>query len=85
MQSIEHIQMDKKNTETNVANEPKVDQFEHSVRRLESLIQKLEDDKTSLEETIGLYEEGLRLIKSCNELLDHAKLRIETVAAKADN
>lgn len=64
--------------------EPKVEDFEQSVRRLESLIQKLENDDTGLEDSIGLYEEGLSLIKSCNDMLDQAKLRIETVASKAE-
>lgn len=64
--------------------ELKVADFEQSVQRLEVLINSLEQSETGLEASIQLYEEGLSLIKRCNEMLDQAKIRIETVAAKAN-
>lgn len=57
--------------------------FEQSVKQLEALIQKLESDATPLESSIELYEDGLKLIQNCNDLLDQARIRIETVATKA--
>jgi len=57
--------------------------FEQSVKQLEALIQKLESDATPLESSIELYEDGLKLIQNCNDLLDQARIRIETVASKA--
>jgi|GEM_PF-3155137 exodeoxyribonuclease VII small subunit len=57
--------------------------FEQSVKELEALIQKLESDATPLESSIELYEDGLKLIHNCNDLLDQARIRIETVASKA--
>lgn len=57
--------------------------FEQSVKKLEELILKLESDATPLESSIELYEDGLKLIQNCNDLLDQARIRIETVATKA--
>lgn len=57
--------------------------FEQSVKQLEELILKLESDATPLESSIELYEDGLKLIQNCNDLLDQARIRIETVATKA--
>lgn len=50
--------------------------FEKSYTRLEEVVRKLEAGQLSLDEASGLFEEGMRLAKRCNELLSHAELRI---------
>jgi exodeoxyribonuclease VII small subunit len=50
--------------------------FEKSYTRLEEVVRKLEAGQLSLDEATGLFEEGMRLAKRCNELLSHAELRI---------
>jgi len=60
--------------------------FEESFSRLEKILEKLESDGCTLDETIKLYEEGLALTKACNERLANAELRIKEInkAVKGD-
>lgn len=53
--------------------------FEEALTRLESIVKKLEDNSVSLEESISLYEEGIKLSKLCTKTLEEAELRIEKV------
>lgn len=43
--------------------------FEESMDRLEEIVSQLEQNEKPLDETITLFEEGLRLVKSCDEKL----------------
>ncbi|MCL2304571.1 MAG: exodeoxyribonuclease VII small subunit [Planctomycetaceae bacterium] len=51
--------------------------FEESLLQLEKIVRTLDDGKTSLDEALEKYEEGIRLLRHCTELLDGAKRRIE--------
>lgn len=53
--------------------------FEEALKKLESIVSKLEEGSVTLEESVNLYEEGLKLSKFCSEILDSAELRIEKV------
>lgn len=53
--------------------------FEDSYSRLEQILEHLETDEVSLEETIKLYEEGLTLTKQCYDKLSKAELRIKEI------
>lgn len=53
--------------------------FESSFTRLEKILEKLESEDVTLEETIKLYEEGLSLTKFCYEKLNNAELRIKEI------
>jgi exodeoxyribonuclease VII small subunit len=54
--------------------------FEDSFKRLESILEKLESDDCTLEETINLYEEGLGLTRLCYDKLNNAELRIKEIS-----
>lgn len=53
--------------------------FEKALSRLETIVEKLDDESLSLEESIELYEEGIVLSKQCTQTLEEAELRIEKV------
>lgn len=53
--------------------------FEESFSRLEKILEQLESDECTLEETIKLYEEGLNLTKICYDKLNNAELRIKEI------
>ncbi|HEY3251027.1 MAG TPA: exodeoxyribonuclease VII small subunit [Ignavibacteria bacterium] len=53
--------------------------FEFSFKRLEKILETLEAEDCSLEETIKLYEEGLSLTKQCYDKLNAAELRIKEI------
>ena len=61
--------------------------FEQAIARLEAVVRTLEDGKTSLEEAMKLYEEGVALVRSCSTTLEEAKQKIITVSVggNADN
>lgn len=57
--------------------EEKKPTFEEALNQLEAVVKRLEDPEVSLEESIDLYEQGMKLSAFCNETLESATLRIE--------
>lgn len=50
--------------------------FEENLVRLEKIVSILEEGKISLEESIDLFEEGIKLSKICNKKLDSIEKKI---------
>ena len=50
--------------------------FEQDLIRLEEISRILEEDNVELEESISLFEEGVKLSKSCLKTLKEAELKI---------
>lgn len=50
--------------------------FESSLKELENIILKLEKGECSLEESIALFESGIKHTENCKEALNNAKKRI---------
>ena len=53
--------------------------FEEAFGKLGEMVQTLEGGNLSLEEATCLNEDGMKLAQKCNELLNHAELRINTI------
>ncbi|TVR17512.1 MAG: exodeoxyribonuclease VII small subunit [Balneolaceae bacterium] len=53
--------------------------FEEALEKLEAIVEKLSDQEISLEKSVELYEEGLRLSKICTDTLEQATLKIEQI------
>lgn len=53
--------------------------FEDSFSRLEKILERLESEDCALDETISLYEEGMKLTKMCYDKLGNAELRIKEI------
>lgn len=53
--------------------------FEEALKKLESIVTRLQDGSVSLEESVALYEEGIALSTYCAAVLEEAELKIETV------
>lgn len=58
--------------------------FEDSLRRLEEIVNKLEQGEIPLEDSIKMYEEGLALSKTCIEKLTQADLRVKKIMKDMD-
>ena len=58
--------------------------FESSLGELERIVRKLEDGEMSLEESLKLFEDGVRLSRECQQRLDQAERRIEVLLKDAD-
>ncbi len=50
--------------------------FEAQYKRLEAAVAKLEEGDLTLEESLALYEDGIKVAKACQELLKDAELRV---------
>jgi len=52
--------------------------IEENFSRLDEILEKLESEDTTLEESFRLYEEGMELVKACGASIDRVekKLRI---------
>lgn len=51
--------------------------FESAVKRLEEIVNKLEGGDLSLDDSIKLFEEGVRLYQVCIKRLDEAEKKVE--------
>ena len=50
--------------------------FEQSLERLEQIVKLLEKGDAPLAESLGLFEEGAGLIRTCGKLLDEAEQKV---------
>lgn len=57
--------------------------FEEALRKLESIVGRLESGDAPLQEAIDLYDLGDRLRRQCAARLDAAQARIEAIRADA--
>ena len=56
--------------------------FEDGLKKLEELVNQLDDGSLSLEESISYYEIGVKLKSHCEKLLKTAELKILKVSDK---
>jgi len=54
--------------------------FEQALNELTSLVEKLESGELSLEESVGAFEQGVKLTRRCESLLDHAEQRLQILS-----
>ena len=55
--------------------------FEEAFHRLEETVKALEASNLSLEQALALYEEGVQLVRLCNQFLDNAELKVSQLHA----
>lgn len=53
--------------------------FEAALARLSEIVRMLESGQAPLEESLALYEEGVGLVRLCNEKLDGAEKKIKAL------
>ena len=53
--------------------------FESAMERLERIVEEMESDKLPLENLLKRYEEGVKLVRVCEEKLKSAEQRIEII------
>lgn len=57
--------------------------FEGALQKLETIVQRLEKGELALEESLALYEEGIRLSRLCHAKLEEAEGKIELLVKDA--
>ena len=60
-----------------MSKEDKQIDFEASLKELETIVSKLEDENISLEDSVQSFEEGDNLVKECQKQLQKAELKIK--------
>ncbi len=58
--------------------------FEASLNELERIVTQLEEGDLPLEESLKLFETGVRLSRECRERLTNAERKIEVLMKEAD-
>ena len=58
--------------------------FEESFNELSEVVERLQQGDLALEETIALFERGMRLSFECEKYLDEAGRRVEILVQRED-
>ena len=58
--------------------------FEHALRELETLVEKLEHGDLPLEESLRHFERGVALTRECQTALKAAEARVEVLTRKRE-
>lgn len=62
---------------------PETPTFEAALKQLEEIVQRLEKGELPLEESLKLYEDGIRLSRLCHAKLEEAEGKIEMLMKNA--
>jgi exodeoxyribonuclease VII small subunit len=58
--------------------------FEESLKQLEKIVDQLERGDLPLEESIRLFEDGVRLSSACKQELDSAEAKVQILMKERD-
>ena len=58
--------------------------FEEALARLEVIVRSLESGSAPLDESLALFEEGISLVRLCNDKLENAQSKIKILTAAGD-
>jgi exodeoxyribonuclease VII small subunit len=58
--------------------------FEEALKRLEAIVESMENDDLPLEKLLAKYEEGTRLAQTCQARLTEAEVKIQQLERKSN-
>ncbi len=64
--------------------EMKMKDFESNLKQLEEIVVKLEGGDLTLDQSLELFEEGVKISRFCNAKLEEAERKVETLIKGAD-
>jgi len=56
--------------------------FEESMKKLEGIVSELENGNLNLDESVKKFEEGMKIAKQCNTILENAEKKITILLEK---
>ncbi|PHK49782.1 exodeoxyribonuclease VII small subunit [Staphylococcus edaphicus] len=59
--------------------------FEDMMKELETIVQKLDNESVSLEESLNLYQRGMKLSATCDETLKDAEKKVNELMSDDQN
>ena len=57
----------------------KKNNLESAMNRLKEILDKIENDKLNIDNSINLFEEGMKITKDCREILENAELKVQKI------
>ena len=64
--------------------EEKIYPFEEALEKLSALVEKMESGNLSLEESLKIFEEGIKLSKDCQNALTDAEKKVQALLLEED-
>ena len=58
--------------------------FEKNLKRLEEIVAALESDRLDLNASLGLFEEGVELLRQASEELNETEAKVKELVERAD-
>ena len=58
------------------------DNFEESMKKLEGIVTELENGNLNLDESVKRFEEGMKIARQCNTILENAEKKITILLEK---
>ncbi len=58
--------------------------FESAMKRLEQIVQMLENGNLPLEESLKVFEEGMKLVKFCSSKLEEAERKVSILVQESN-
>lgn len=58
--------------------------LEDMLAEISDIINKMDNDKISLEESFKLYNQGIKLCKQCNDKIDKVEKQIEIIGGNVE-
>ncbi|MCI8404360.1 MAG: exodeoxyribonuclease VII small subunit [Clostridia bacterium] len=58
--------------------------FENSISELEEIVLRLENGDVTLDESLSLFEKGIKLSKNCQKMLDAAEKKVSVLLTNDD-
>lgn len=55
--------------------------FEENLRQLEDMVAKLENNEMPLEDALKAYEDGMKLVKTCQKQIGDLSLKVDKIVA----
>lgn len=59
--------------------------LEESFQKLEEIVSKMEQEDISLEDSFALYNEGMKVLKKCNDSIDTVEKKLLLLNGEANN
>ena len=64
--------------------EERIYPFEEALEKLSALVEKMESGDLSLEESLKIFEEGIKLSKDCQNALSDAEKKVQALLLEED-
>lgn len=58
--------------------------LEEAFSQMEEIIEKMESQDISLDESFALYQQGMEMLKSCNAMLDTVEKKMQILNAEGE-